>query len=130
MTDPITDMFNRISNAQAVIHPAVDVPCSNIKLKIAELLQKNGFVLDFKKRGRKIKKIVRINLKYDEQTKGAISGFKRVSKPGQRIYKKSKEIRRVRNGYGMAIISTTKGLLTDQESKKQNIGGEVLIEIW
>jgi len=130
MTDPITDMFNRISNAQAVIHPMVDVPCSNIKLKIADLLQKNGFVLDFKKRGRKEKKIIRINLKYDVDNIGVIVGFKRVSRPGQRIYKKSKEIKGIKNGYGISIISTTKGLLTDKEARKQKIGGEVMVEIW
>ena len=130
MTDPITDMFNRIRNAQAVIHPMVDVPCSNIKLKIADILQRDGFVLEFKKRGRKGKRIIRINLKYDSDNNGSIQGFKRVSKPGQRIYKKSKEIRSVRNGYGISIVSTTKGLLTDKEARTQKIGGEVMVEIW
>lgn len=130
MTDPITDMFNRIRNAQAVIHPIVDVPCSNIKLKIADILQKGGFVSEFKKRGRKGKRIIRISLKYDKDNKGSISGFKRISRPGQRIYKKSKEISNVKNGYGISIISTTKGLLTDKEARKQKIGGEVMVEIW
>lgn len=130
MTDPITDMFNRIKNAQAVLHPIVDVPFSNIKLKIAEILQGYGFISDFKKRGRKGRKILRVTLKYNSQNQGVISGFKRVSKPGQRIYKKAKELKKVRNGYGIAIISTTKGLLTDQEARKQRAGGEVMAEVW
>ena len=130
MTDPITDMFNRIRNAQAVLHPTVDVPFSNIKLRIAELLEEGGFVVGFKKRGRKGRRTLRIHLKYDNQKQGEIIGFKRISKPGQRIYEKSKEIKSVRNGYGMAIISTTKGLLTDKEARRLHIGGEVMAKVW
>lgn len=130
MTDPITDMFNRIRNAQAVLHPTVDIPFSNIKLKIAELLQEGGFISGFKKRGRKGKRTLRVQLIYNSQQQAGIIGFKRISKPGQRIYQKSKEIKSVRNGYGVAIISTTKGLITDKEARKSNIGGEVMAKVW
>ncbi len=130
MTDPITDLLNRIKNAQAVLHPAVDVPCSNLKARLVEILKSEGFVLDFKKRGKKEMKILRIGLKYNEDKTPAILGFKRISKPGQRIYKKSKEIRRVKNGYGLAVVSTNQGLLTDKEARRKKVGGEVMLEVW
>lgn len=125
--DPIANMLTQIRNAQAVHHQTVNIPFSNIKLKIAEILKKEGFVLDFQKKGRKL---IRIDLKYSEDGTGAISGCQRVSKPGQRIYKKAKEIKRVKGGYGIAIISTSKGLMTDKEARKQRLGGEVICEIW
>jgi len=130
MTDPIADLLNRIKNAQAVLHPAVDVPCSNLKTKIVEILKSEGFISDFKKRGKKETKTLRIGLKYNEDKTPAILGFKRVSKPGQRIYKKSKEIRVIKNGYGLAVISTNQGLLTDKEARKKKVGGEVMLEVW
>ncbi|PIU16217.1 30S ribosomal protein S8 [bacterium (Candidatus Gribaldobacteria) CG08_land_8_20_14_0_20_39_15] len=130
MTDPIADLLNRIKNAQAVLHPVVNVPCSNLKARLVEILKSEGFISDFKKRGKKDMKILRIGLKYNKDKTPAISGFKRVSKPGQRIYKKSKEIRRVKNGYGLAIISTNQGLLTDKEARKKELGGEVMLEVW
>lgn len=128
--DPIADLLNRIKNAQAVLHPVADVPCSNLKLRIAEILKREGLITDFKKRGKKDMKILRIDLKYNEDKTPAISNFKKVSKPGQRIYKKSQEIKWVKNGYGLAIVSTNKGLLTDKEARKQKVGGEVMLEIW
>jgi small subunit ribosomal protein S8 len=130
MTDPITDMLNRIKNAQAVHHQTAEVPFSKIKLRIAEILKEKGFILDFKKRGRGVKKIIKIKLKYLDDGTGAISDFKRISRPGQRIYKKAKEIKRVKDGYGIAIISTSKGIMTDKEARKHKLGGEVLCEIW
>ncbi len=130
MTDPITDMLNRIKNAQAVLKPVVDVPCSQLKARVVEILHNEGFISDFKKRGRKGKKIIRINLKYKEDKMPGISGFKRISKPGQRIYKKAKEIKSVKSGYGVAVISTSKGLMTDKEVRKKKLGGEVMFEIW
>lgn len=129
MTDPITDFLNRIRNAKAVLHPKVDVPFSNLKYEIAKILEKQGLVGKVERKGKKTKRIIEITLKYEEKT-SVISGLKRVSKPGQRIYKGSKEIRRIRGGYGMAIISTSKGLMTDKEARKQRIGGEVICEIW
>ncbi|MCH8741490.1 30S ribosomal protein S8 [Patescibacteria group bacterium] len=129
MTDPIADMLNRIRNAQAVSHQTVNIPFSNLKYEIAEVLKKHGFVEKVEKKGKKINKTIEIILKYDGKTP-VISGLKRISKPGQRIYKGSKELRRVRGGYGIAIISTPKGLMTNKEARRRKIGGEVLAEIW
>jgi len=130
MTDPITDMLNRIRNAQAVRHRTVEIPHSNLKYKLAEILAKNGFVSKIEKKKRKNKKIIKIYLKYNPDNTPFISGLKRISKPGQRIYKKAKEIRKVKGGYGIAIVSTSKGLMTDKEARAKKIGGEVLCEIW
>ena len=129
MTDPIADMLNRIRNAQAVLHQTVNIPFSNLKYEIAELLKKHGFVEKVERKGKKINKTIEITLKYEGKTP-VISGLKRISKPGQRIYKGSKELRRVRGGYGIAVISTPKGLMTNKEARRQKIGGEVLAEIW
>ena len=130
MTDPIADLLNRIKNAQAVLHPVVDVPCSNLKSKVVEILKNEGFIADFKKRGKKETKTLRIGLKYNEDKSPVISGFKKISKPGQRVYKKAKEIKKVKNGYGLAIISTNQGLLTDKEARRKKVGGEVMLEVW
>jgi small subunit ribosomal protein S8 len=129
MTDPIADMLNRIKNAQAVNHPTVEMPFSNFKYEIAKILEKNGFVEKIEKKGRKARKTMEIVLKYRDKAP-LISGIKRISKPGQRIYLSSGEIKKVKEGYGMAILSTSKGLMTDREAKKQKMGGEVLCEIW
>ena len=139
MTDPITDMLNRIGNAQAVLKERVSIPFSNLKYEIAKILEKEGFVKKVERRGRKEKKILEITLKYTKGTpvgekvgkmKPAISGLKRISKPGQRIYVKAKEIKPVRGGYGMAIISTPKGLMTNKEARKKKLGGEIICEVW
>jgi len=122
-------MLNAIKNAQAVNHPAVEVSFSNLKYEIAKILEKYGFVGGVEKKGRKDKKIIEIILKY-EGTVPAISGLKRISKPGQRIYLSSVQIKRVKDGHGIAVISTSKGLMSDREAKKQKRGGEVLCEIW
>jgi len=130
MTDPITDMLNRIRNAQAVRHQTVEVPHSNLKQKLAEILVREGFLDKIEKRRKKTQKIIEIYLKYSADKSPAISGLKRISKPSQRIYKKSKEIRRIRGGYGIAIISTPQGLMTNKEARKKKTGGEILCEIW
>ena len=137
MTDPIADMLNRIRNAQAVLHPTVSIPFSDLKYKIAKILEKQGFIEKVERKGRKIKKVFEITLKYQsfiedgkQQMTSAISGLKRVSKPGQRIYGQVKKIKRVQGGYGMAIVSTSKGLMTDKEARKKRLGGEVICEIW
>ena len=129
MTDPITDMFNRIKNAQALSRKATDIPCSKLKLSILEILKERGLISDFKKRGRKPHQTIRVDLKYSEGLP-AISGFKRISKPGQRIYKKSTDLKKVKDGYGMALVSTTKGIMSDAKARKDKVGGEVLIELW
>lgn len=137
MTDPIADMLNRIRNAQAVLHTTVSIPSSNLKYKIAKILEKEGFIEKVERKGRKTKKIFEITLKYQssiedrkQQMSSAISGLKRVSKPGQRIYSRIKEIKRVQGGYGISIISTPKGLMTDKEARKKKLGGEIICEIW
>jgi small subunit ribosomal protein S8 len=127
--DAVTDMLNRIRNAQAVLHPTVDVPFSNLKYEIAKILVKHGFIEKVERKGKKAKKYLEIVLKYQDK-KPAISGLKKISKPGQRIYLNSLKIGKVRGGYGLSIISTSKGLMTGREAKKQKLGGEVLCEIW
>ena len=129
MTDPIADMLNRIRNAQAVLKPTVDVPFSNLKYELAKILVKKGFVEKVEKKGKQIKKIMEITLKYKEKVP-VISGLTRISKLGQRIYLPIKKIKKVRGGYGMLVISTSKGLMTDTEAKKQRLGGEILCELW
>jgi len=140
MTDPITDMLNRIRNAQAVFHQTVVIPFSNLKYEIAKILEKERFVEKVEKKGKKSNKVIEITLKYQKEEtsaegqsgkmRPAISGSKRISRPGQRIYTRSKEIRLVREGYGIAIISTPEGLITAREAKKRKLGGEILCEIW
>lgn len=127
--DPISDMLTSIRNAQVVFHPTVNIPFSNLKYKIAKILEREGFIERVERKGRKVKKILEITLKYEDKTP-AISGLKRISKSGQRIYKSFKEIKLVKGGQGIAIISTSKGLVTDKEARKQKLGGEVICEIW
>jgi len=139
MVDPITDILNRIRNAQAVFHQQVDIPFSNLKYEIAKILEREGFIEKVEKRGRKEKKFIEITLKYDEgapaegearQRRPIISGLKRISKQGQRIYLKAKELKPIKGGYGIAIISTPEGLMTNKKARKKRLGGEVICEIW
>jgi len=127
--DPISDLLNRIRNGQAVLKPTVEVPFSSLKSEICQILEKEGFIEKVEKKGKKMKKSIEITLKYDGKTP-AITGLKKISKPGQRIYYKAKKVRPTRGKYGMAIISTSKGLMTDKEARKQRLGGEMLFEIW
>lgn len=129
MTDPITDMLNRIRNAAAVQKPEVVIPFSNFKGEIASLLSREGFLGDVKKMVKGKTKTLKIGLKYDSGI-SAIEGSKRVSKPGQRMYMKANEIRKVRGGFGVAIVSTSQGLMTGVQARKAKLGGEVLLEIW
>ena len=129
MTDPITDMLNQVKNAQAVGKTEVTLDLSNLKNEVASILSKAGFIGEVRKVAKGKSKKLRIALKYDNGVP-AMEGFKRVSKPGQRIYAKNKEIKKVKGGYGMSIVSTPKGLMTGLEAKKAKLGGEVLLEIW
>ena len=129
MSDPISNMLTSIRNAQAVLHQKVNIPYSNLKYEIAMVLQKRGFVGQIEKKGRKTKKSFEITLKYDNKMP-VISGIKRVSKSGQRIYISAKDIRKVKGGYGISIISTPKGLMTNEEARKNKLGGEVICEVW
>lgn len=127
--DPIADMLTKIRNSQAVFKETVVISFSNLKHEIAKILEKEGLVLKIEKKGKKIKKTIEITLKYDNKIP-AISGLKKISKPGQRIYLPAKKIKSVRGGYGLSIISTSKGVMTNKEARKQKTGGEVLCEIW
>ena len=127
--DPISNMLTAIRNAISVNHPTVSIPFSNLKYEIAKILEKQGFIEEVSKTGKKTKKSIVITLKYQQGTP-AITGLKRISKPGQRIYLPSKHLKKVKGGYGIAIISTSRGLMTDREARKQNLGGEIICEIW
>lgn len=129
MTDPIADMLNRMMNAQAVKKETVEVPFSQQKYAIAKILEKKGFVKHVDLKGKRMKKIIEIILGYHDGV-SHITGSKRISKPGQRIYASFQEVKRVKNGQGISIISTSKGLMTNQETRKEGVGGEVLFEIW
>jgi len=129
MTDPIADMIIRIKNAQAVKKASVDIPYSNLKHRIAEVLVKNGFIVKIEKRYSKTRKIIRIELKYN-RGEPRIMEFKRISSPGRRIYVPLKEIKNSAKGEGMIIISTSKGIMPTMEAKKQKVGGELIAEVW
>ena len=130
MTDPIADMLTRIRNANVVKHETVDVPASNMKKEWARILLEEGFirgydVIEDGKQG-----IIRIQLKYGQTGERVISGLKRISKPGMRVYADKHEVPRVLNGLGISIISTSKGILTDKQARKENVGGEVICYVW
>ncbi len=129
MTDPIADFLTRIRNAIRARHHVVDVPASKMKIDLARILLNQRYIDSYEVVEDGKQGILRIRLKYI-QGRNAISGLKRISKPGLRIYKDAKSIDRVFNGLGIAIISTSKGLLTDKEARAQNIGGEVICHIW
>ena len=130
MTDPIADMLTRVRNANMVKHETVDVPASNIKKELSRILLEEGFirgydVIEDGKQG-----IIRIQLKYGQTGERVISGLKRISKPGMRVYADKHEVPRVLNGLGISIISTSKGILTDKQARKENVGGEVICYVW
>ena len=127
--DPVSDMLTSIRNALAVKHSTVVIPFSNFKYGIAKIFEKEGFIEKIEKKGRKSKRLIEITLKYSDDLP-AISGLKKISKPGQRIYSNWKKIKRVKGGYGMAVISTSKGLMTNKEARKNKLGGEIICEIW
>ena len=129
-TDPIADMLTRIRNANSSKHKTVDVPASNMKKSIADILFKEGYIAAYEEIENSNQGIIRITLKYDEKGARVIDGLKRISKPGLRVYASKEELPKVLNGYGIAIISTSKGIMTDKEARKQNIGGEVMAYIW
>ena len=131
VTDPIADFLTRIRNAQMAGHRVVDIPASNLKKLMTEILYNQGYILKYKFEEDKKQGIIKIALKYDMATKQpAIQSMERVSSPGLRQYAKPVEFRRVKNGLGVAIMSTSKGVMTDKDAKAQNIGGEVLCYIY
>lgn len=128
--DPVGDFINRLKNAGAIKQDSVSVPFSNFKLAIAEKLKQAGYVTAIEKKGKKVKKTLDITLAYDQGGKSKISGVKRVSKPGRRLYRTANEITPVRYGHGALILSTPSGVKTDAEARKEKVGGEALFEIW
>lgn len=130
MTDPIADMLTRIRNANQMRYKEVEVPASKIKLEIARILKETGFIEDFKIKKNKVQNDMILNLKYGQNKERVITGLKRISKPGLRVYAKAEELPRVLNGLGIAVISTSKGIMTDKEARKESLGGEVLAYIW
>ena len=130
MTDPIADMLTRIRNANVVKHETVDVPASNMKKELARILLEEGFVRGYDVIEDGKQGIIRIQLKYGQTGERVISGLKRISKPGMRVYADKHEVPRVLNGLGISIISTSKGILTDRQARKENVGGEVICYVW
>ena len=129
-TDPIADMLTRIRNANMVSHPSVKVPASKLKVELAKLLKEEGFITDYAVEEDGKFKVINIELKYDFQNKPVITNLQRVSRPGLRNYCKAKNLPKVMGGLGIAIVSTSKGLLADRKAKAENIGGEILCYVW
>ena len=129
-TDPIADMLTRIRNANLVSHPSVEMPSSKLKVALARLLKEEGYISNYEEKVDGNFKTLSIELKYDEQNKPVITNLKRVSKPGLRSYCKAKNLPQVLGGLGVAVVSTSKGLLTDRKARKENLGGEVLAYIY
>ena len=129
VTDPIADMLTRIRNANAMRYKEVEIPSSKVKVEIAKILKNEGFINDYKVKKNNVQDVIVLNLKYNNKER-VITGLKRISKPGLRVYAKSNEIPRVLNGLGIAIISTSQGIMTGKDAKAANLGGEVLAYIW
>ena len=130
ITDPIADMLTRIRNANSAKHDIVDIPASNMKKAIAQILLDEGYIASYKVIEDDKQGVIRVTLKYGENKSQVITGLRRVSKPGLRIYSSVDEMPKVMKGLGIAIISTSKGIMTDREARKQNVGGEVLAFVW
>lgn len=130
ITDPIADMLTRIRNANNVKHKSVEIPASNMKKRLAEILLDEGFIKKFEVVEDNMQGIVKIDLKYGANEEKVITGLKRISKPGLRVYAKADEVPRVLGGLGIAIISTSQGIMTDKEARKLGIGGEVVCYVW
>ncbi len=130
MTDPIADMLTRIRNANMAKLEKVDVPASKMKIEITKILKEKGFIKSFKVLRDRKQGVIRISMKYISAQEKAITGLKRISKPGRRVYSDTVGIPRVMGGYGIAILSTSSGILTDEVCRRKNVGGEVLCNIW
>jgi small subunit ribosomal protein S8 len=130
MSDPIADMLTRIRNANMVRHEKLEVPASNMKKQIAEILKREGFVRDVEYVEDSKQGIIRIFLKYGQENERVITGLKRISKPGLRVYAKTNEVPKVLNGLGIALVSTSHGVLTDKEARAKQVGGEVVAYVW
>ena len=130
ITDPIADMLTRIRNANSAKHETVDIPASNMKKAIAQILLDEGYIASYKVIEDEKQGVIRVTLKYCENKTQVITGLRRVSKPGLRIYSNVEDMPKVMKGLGIAIVSTSKGIMTDREARKLNVGGEVLAFVW
>lgn len=130
MTDPVSDLLTRIRNATSVRHDRMDVPASKMKLEIAKILKQEGYIRTFKMIEEGPQGTIRIYLKYADDGEPVIHGLRRVSRPGRRVYRGAGELAKVRNGLGVAVISTNRGVVTDEQARGLQVGGEVLCEIW
>lgn len=130
MSDPLADMLTRVRNAGRAKFNSVDIPGSKIKVELARVLKDEGLIRNYKFLKDSKQGILRVYLKYGDEQTCAIYGLERVSKPSRRVYKKSKELKPVLNGMGIAVISTSKGIMTDKQARQENVGGEVLCKIW
>ncbi|ACL68892.1 30S ribosomal protein S8 [Halothermothrix orenii] len=130
ITDPIADMLTRIRNANDTNKDVVNIPASNMKISIARILKEEGYIKDYKVIEKKPQNALRIYLKYSKNGEKVISGLKRISKPGLRVYVKKDEVPKVLGGLGIAVLSTSRGILTDKQARQEGIGGEVLCYVW
>lgn len=130
VTDPIADLLTRMRNANQMRYNEVVVPSSNLKLEIVKILKAEGYITDYKVEKGQVQDNIVITLKYEKNKERVISGLKRISKPGLRVYAKAEEIPTVLNGLGISIVSTSKGIMTGKEARKENLGGEVLAYVW
>ena len=130
MTDPVADMLTRLRNANSAYHDSVSLPSSKLKTHIAEILKTEGYIADWRVEDARVGSTLTIDLKYGPNRERTIAGLKRVSKPGLRVYARSGELPRVHGGLGVAIISTSSGLLTDRQADEKGVGGEVLAYVW
>lgn len=130
MTDPIADMLTRIRNANQMRHEYVEIPASKIKLEILNVIKNEGYIYDVELIPNDKQGILKVTMKYTEKKERVIKGLKRISKPGLRLYAKASEMPKVLNGLGIAIVSTSNGVMTDKEARQQNIGGEVIAFVW
>jgi len=130
MTDPIADMLTRIRNANQMRYKEVEIPASNLKVEIAKILKSEGFIADYKIKENGVQNLILLSLKYGQNKERVITGLKRISKPGLRVYAQANEIPRVLNGLGIAIVSTSQGVMTGKDARSKSLGGEVLAYIW
>ena len=130
MTDPIADMLTRIRNAVAANHPRVDVPGSKLKMEVARILKEEGYINNYVTKGEGVKYVIRIFLRYDAKGTSSITHLSRISRPGRRVFVGSTEIPKVLGGYGVNIVSTSRGLMSGKRARQENVGGEILAQIY
>ncbi|GAA1130944.1 MULTISPECIES: 30S ribosomal protein S8 [Citricoccus] len=130
MTDPVADMLTRLRNANSAFHDSVEMPSSKLKIRVADILKSEGYIADYKEEDAQVGKRLVIELKFGPQRERAIAGLRRISKPGLRVYAKSTNLPHVLGGLGIAILSTSSGLLTDRQAAKKGVGGEILAYVW